>query len=84
MTFLLAHVCVNTCNAPKIPESRKACAFVSLLGTDLLLTITSLVVGILGLTAVLNLPVAASGTFVAIGIAIPVIYAALFIIECCN
>lgn len=72
-----------SCGAPP-PPCDKVCAFVSMVGTDILLTITSLVVGILGLTAVLNLPVAASGTFVAIGIAIPVIYAALFILDKCT
>lgn len=82
MTLPITNYIVNNCKVSRADnEAPLACALGSF---DLLLTITSLVVGILGLTAVLNLPVAASGTFVAIGIAIPVIYAAKYFGTLCN
>lgn len=56
----------------------QTCLACSLWSFDFLMTITGLVVGILGLTAVLNLPVAASGTFIAVALAIPVLYAASY------
>ena len=84
MSLLVADTAITMCGAPDFPKSHKGCARVSMLSIDLLLTITSLIVGILGLTAVLNLPAAASATFVAVGIAIPVLYIAAIIIICCN
>lgn len=83
MAFAIAGFAQNNCGVVAA-EKDQACYACGLGGVDFILTITSLVVGILGLTAGLNLPVAASGTFVAIGIAIPVLYLAYFAINGCK